>query len=233
MAVVSGLVAAVVLVVAATTTASLRADVDEMRVKSAQESAAAAGTAPQQLATTRVPIQPVPLPEVSDPPVEAGPVIEPGPMAVQPAPVVAPPASIRAPEQQPAPICPTGNVTVSLSGVTSAVEIPSNTGDYGWDVLQYSATLVVTNSTTFPVTGGARVVVSATPNTSVDSVSAFIETVTLQPGQSISGGGFGSALRHKFDAVQSWSITAASGQYFFEGEDTRCATASSSNLVIG
>lgn len=231
MGVVSGLVGAIVLVVAVTTIASLRTIVDEMWMQSTQQSSAAAAAPLPKSTTTRLPVQPVPSQEASDPPVDPGPDI---PVAVEPAPVVAPPASIQAPAQEPAPICPTGNVTVLLSGVTSRVEFASNTGDSAWDQLQYSATVVVTNSTTFPVTGVATVVVSGTPNTSgVDSVSVSPESTPLQPGQSISGDGFGYALRHKFDAVQGWSITAAVGQYFFEGLDTRCATASSTNLVMG
>ena len=233
--VVSGLVAAV-LIVAVTVAVSIRAEVDQMRMKPAQQVGATAAAAPQQPATTRAPVRPVPSKEASDPPVEPGPVIEPGPVmpvAAEPAPVVAPAPSIWAPAQPPAPICPTGDVTVSLGGVTSRVEIPSNTGDSEWDELQYSATVIVTNSTTFPVTGGARVLVSGTPRTSgVDVVSAFTENTTLQPGESISGVGYGYAVRQVFDAVQNWTITAALGQYFFEGDDTACATASSTNLVL-
>jgi hypothetical protein len=97
-----------------------------------------------------------------------------------------------------------------------------------------SATVVVTNGTNFPATGGGQIRISGTHGgNNVDLLNVFPPNRTLQPGQSVRvSSNTGTALRHNLAGVESWQITLAVGQYFFPSVDSRCVGPTSTNIVF-
>lgn len=206
-------------VIAVLSTGSLHSEFDGLRSEQQLPEPVAASSEIAQ------PVQPTdPIPSASEAPEPPANAPAPAPQPVVPAPVPAAPSLT----------CPNGSVSVVLSGVTSKVSTPSNTGDAPLDIMQVNATVVITNGTNFPVIGVGQIQISGVPSTAVDTLNAYLENTTLQPGQSRTTTSFpGSAFRYKLETVQSWKVTAAIGQFYFQNVDPRCPGVHSTNIVVG
>lgn len=221
-AVVLSVVVVVVVAVIVTSTLSMRAEIEALR----QEPTTTATRSPD-----RAPVVPSTAPSAAPEPTD-DPVYGPAPVEPPTAPV--PPAP-RKSIPEPAPVCPIGQVTVTLDSVNVTLSQSPLPSDPEFDIFMVSATVRVTNNTNLAVDGSARTSVSSGPITLRDRLIAYSPGATgaLAPGGSGLGGGTVTAQRSELDQITSWYVAEATGTFWYQDLDLRCTGAIVAPVVIG